>query len=260
VQHFVEEFFGKPAHAQFNPDEVVALGAAVQAALITDEAAVSDMVMTDICPFTLGIMVAKDFGQREVSGYFLPVIHRNTTIPVSKEEIVQTMRPNQQRVMVKVYQGESRKVAENLLLGTLEVAGIPPGPSGQEVHVRFTYDLNGILEVEAFVPGTGKKFQTVLTQHAQNLSQKDIDAAIARMQELKFYPRDDLKNQHLVQFAERVVGEVSVHERGELEDALDSFEAALEAGDKERFEYARQGLLVVLSSLGFPHEEALENE
>src|SRR6185436_17785411 len=74
VQHFVEEFFGKPAHAQFNPDEVVALGAAVQAALITDEAAVSDMVMTDICPFTLGIMGAKDFGQREVSGYFLPVI------------------------------------------------------------------------------------------------------------------------------------------------------------------------------------------
>jgi len=260
VQKFVEEFFDKPAHARFNPDEVVALGAAVQAALITDDAAVSDMVMTDICPFTLGIDIVKDFGRREVDGFFLPVIHRNTTIPVSKEEVVQTMRPNQQRVTVNVYQGESRKVKENLLLGTLEVSGIPPGPSGQLIHIRFTYDLNGILEVEAFVPSTNKKFQTVLTQHAQNLGKKELDAAVARIQALKFYPRDDLKNQHLLQFAERVIGEVGMHQRDELEEALDSFEMALESGDRERFEYARQGLLVVLSSLGFPHEEALEHE
>ena len=252
VRRFVEDFFGVPAQSRYNPDEVVALGAAVQAALLADDAAVDDMVMTDVCPFTLGVEIVKDFGRREMAGYFLPVIHRNTTIPVSKEEIVHTLRPNQRRIEVRVYQGESRKVKDNLLLGTLEVTGIPPGPAGQPVHLRFTYDLNGILEVEAYVPESGQKFHTVLAQHAKGLSKKEVESAIARMQELKFYPRDDLQNRHLVLFAERVIGEVNPHQREELEQALDSFEASLESGDKQVFESARQGLLITLSQLGFP--------
>ena len=157
VRQFVEGFFGCEAKATHNPDEVVALGAAVQAALIQDDAAVNDMVMTDICPFTLGVEIVKEFGRREVKGYFLPIIHRNTTIPVSKEETVQTVYPNQRHVEVRIYQGESRKVEDNLLLGRLEVTGIPAGPSGQLVHLRFTYDLNGILEVEAYVPESDPK-------------------------------------------------------------------------------------------------------
>jgi molecular chaperone HscC len=212
-------------------------------------------VMTDICPFTLGVEVCKKFGNREVDGYFLPIIHRNTTIPVSREEVVRTMRPNQPGVTVKVYQGESRNVKDNLLLGTLEVEGIPPGPSDQPIHLRFTYDLNGILEVEAYLPESGKKFQTVLTQHAGGLSKAEIKSALARMSELKFYPRDDLKNRHLVLFAERVVGEVSVFQRKELEHALDLFEQALDSGDRELYEHAKAGLLMMLSALGFPPEE-----
>jgi molecular chaperone HscC len=251
VRQYVEEFFQATPQTQFNPDEVVALGAAVQAALIEDDAAVDDMVMTDICPFTLGVSIVKEFGRREVPGYYLPIIHRNTTIPVSREEIVYTRHPNQRRVTVQVYQGEARKVEDNLLLGELEVEGIPPGPSGQPIHLRFTYDLNGILEVEAYVPETGRKFSTVLTQHAKDLSKKEIDAAIARMQKLKFYPRDDLENQHLLQFAERVVGEVNRHQRDELEEAIDQFEASMQSGDKELFDDARQALLITLSSLGF---------
>ena len=149
---------------------------------------------------------------------------------------------------------------ENLLLGKLAVSGIPPGPSGQPVHLRFTYDLNGILEVEAYVPETGQKFRTLLTEHAKGLSQKEIAAAVARMQELKFYPRDDLENQHLLLFAERVVGEVSTHQREELEHVLDSFEAAMESGDEQQFEHARESLLVTLSSLGFPMDEEREHE
>lgn len=260
VRRFVEEFFGVEPHATHNPDEVVALGAAVQAALIEDNAAVDDMVMTDICPFTLGVEVTKEFGRREMSGYFLPIIHRNTTIPVSREEVLQTMRPNQSQVEVNVYQGESRKVKDSLLLGKLEVRGIPPGPSGQPIHIRFTYDLNGILEVEAYVPESGQKFHTVLTQHAKGLSAKELEKAIARLQSLKFYPRDELQNQHLVLFAERVVGEVSTHQRREIEDSLDQFEAAMESGDLERYELARQTLLITLSSLGFPVSDEVEDE
>lgn len=255
VQAYVEQFFETKTLCHFNPDEVVALGAAVQAALIADDAAVEDMVMTDICPFTLGVEVAKELGQRDMAGFFLPIIHRNTTIPVSKEEIVYTKRPNQREVQVRVFQGEARKVADNLLLGTLEVTGIPSGPSGQPLHLRFTYDLNGILEVEAYLPATGRKFQTVLTQHATGLSEKEIAGAHAKMQAIKFYPRDEVHNQHLILYAERVIGEINMHQRGELEEALDSFEAALESGDREVYLHARQGLLIVLSGLGFPVEE-----
>jgi molecular chaperone HscC len=254
VREFVKKYFGRAPVCTHDPDEVVALGAAVQAALIGDDIAVADMVMTDICPFTLGVEVCKEFGQSYADGYFLPVIHRNTTIPVSREQVVHTIRPNQREVTLTIYQGDARKVKDNLRLGELTVSGIPLGPSGQPVHVRFTYDLNGILEVEAFVGGTGRHFSTVLTHHVKNLSKKEIDAAVRLMQGLKFYPRDDVRNQHLVLFAERVVGEVGTYQRSDIEMALDQFEQAMASGERAWFEEARQGLLTTLAALGFPYD------
>ena len=255
VRGFIREFFGVEPLCTHNPDEVVALGAAVQAALIQDDRAVEDMVMTDVCPFTLGTEIIKEFGRRQVNGYYLPIIHRNTTIPVSREEVVGTVEPNQREMTVNVYQGEGRKVEDNLFLGTMKVTGIPPGPSGKPVHLRFTYDLNGILEVEAFVPETGKKFKTVLTQHAKLTSKVDIDAAVKNLQKLKFYPRDDVKNQHLVRYAERVIGEVSPFQRDELESSIDYFEQSMASGDPEYFEQAKQNLLTALAALGFCYDE-----
>jgi len=255
VRSFISSFFGTEPLCSYNPDEVVALGAAVQAALIQDDQAVDDMVMTDICPFTLGTEVMKEFGQRRVDGYYLPVIHRNTTIPVSREEIVCTVEPNQRYVSVGVYQGESRKVKDNLFLGKLEVKGIPPGPAGKQVHLRFTYDLNGILEVEAYVPETGKKSTLILTQHAKLSSNQDIKLAVRKLQALKFYPRDDVRNQHLVSFAERVIGEISPFQRNGLESVIDQFEQSMASGDREWFQAAREGLLTSLAALGFHYEE-----
>jgi molecular chaperone HscC len=254
VRDYVRKYFERDPVCTHDPDQVVALGAAVQAALIGDDNAVADMVMTDICPFTLGVEVSKEFGQTYADGYFLPVIHRNTTIPVSREQVLQTIRPNQREMTLSIYQGDARKVKDNLLLGQLTVGGIPLGPSGQPVHVRFTYDLHGILEVEALVHGTNNRFSTVLTQHAKNLSQKEIDAAVRLMQRVKFFPRDDVRNQHLVLFAERIVGEVSPFQRSDIETTLDDFEQAMASGEREWFELARQGLLTTLSSLGFPYE------
>lgn len=255
VQECVQDMFNSPAHSNVNPDEVVALGAAIQAALITDDAAVDDMVMTDICPFTLGVEVVKEFGTKMMDGYFCPVIHRNTTIPVSKEEVLTTIKPNQKSMGLKVYQGEARKIKDNLFLGKLDVTGIPPGPSGQAVHVRFTYDLNGILEVEAYVPETGKKFNAVLTNNVSSMSEQEIKSALQRIQKLKFYPRDDIRQKNLLLFAERVIGEISPYQRNELESALDQFEHALDGGDRDNFEHTKQGLLIVLSALGYPYEE-----
>ncbi len=254
LRSFVSEHFRREPLCEINPDEVVALGAAVQAALIDDDAAVDDMVMTDVCPFTLGVRATKEFGRRKVEGYFIPIIHRNTTIPVSREEVFYTVVPNQPEVIVAVYQGEHRKAEENLALGELRIKGLPPMPKDSPIHVRFTYDANGILEVEAWLPQSGKKYRTVITHHARGLSESDIDAALARLQELKFYPRDDLHNQRLVLFCERIIAEVSPFERQELEDAIDQFEAAMESGDRDYFQNVREGLLVILSRLGYQFE------
>lgn len=259
LKNFVSDYFGKEPLCSHNPDEVVALGSAIQAALILDDAAVDDMVMTDVCPYTLGVEVVKQFGNRMAEGYYTPVIHRNTTIPVSKEESFSTVMPNQTEVSISVYQGESRRVKDNFKLGELKVTGIPPGPAGIEVCVRFTYDMNGILEVEAFVPTSGKKFRTVFTQHAQDLTEDEVEEAIERMQDLKFYPRDQIENQRLVLFVERVIGEISPIHRTEVEQALDMFEQAMASGDRDLFESTRQGLLMMLSSLGIDGMELDES-
>ena len=260
VRDYVRRFFGCGPLCTFNPDEVVALGAGVQAALIRDDRAVDDMVMTDVCPFTLGVEVVKEFGSQLMVGYYLPVIHRNTTIPVSREEPVATVSPNQQVVTVRIYQGESRKVKDNLFLGELRVRDIPPGPSGQQINIRFTYDINGILEVEAFLPETGRKFTTVLSDHAEGLSKRQISQAVRTMQAIKFYPRDELCNRHLVLFSERIVGEVGSFQRSEVEEAIDAFEQAMSAGDRDWFEAARTNLLMVLSTVGFPYDEEDQEE
>ena len=252
---FVRDYFQREPLCRFNPDEVVALGAAVQSALITDDSAVDDMVMTDVCPFTLGIAISKEFGNQILDGYFLPIIPRNTTIPVAREEVVATLYPNQTEVLVKVFQGESRKMEGNLLLGELRVPGIPPGPRGQPIAVRFTYDLNGILEVEAMLPMTGKKFRTVLTQHVKGLSPEEMAAAIRNLQQLKFFPRDELRNQKLLKFCERIIGEVSPLQRSGLEEVIDSFEYALNVGDRAVFESSRENLLMTLSALGIDYQE-----
>ncbi|MGI9474610.1 MAG: Hsp70 family protein, partial [Rubripirellula sp.] len=189
LRDFVKDFFGKTPIMEHDPDEVVGLGASVQAALIANDAAVEDMVMTDVCPFTLGVEIAKDLGGHLQDGYFQPILHRNSTIPISCEHMFQTVAPNQSQVTLKVFQGDARKVADNVQLGSLEVKDLPPGPAGSPVYVRFSYDLSGVLEVEAYAPG-GHKFSSVLTNHVQGLSAKQIEEAKSRIRELKFYPRE----------------------------------------------------------------------
>ncbi|REJ88465.1 MAG: molecular chaperone HscC [Planctomycetota bacterium] len=255
VSSFAREFLKADPLCSFNPDEVVALGAGIQAALIMDDAAVEDMVMTDVCPFTLGIETVKQFGHHMQEGYYVPVIHRNTTIPVSREEVFSTVYANQNSVRINIYQGEARKVKDNLKLGELSVDGIPPGPAGQQVCVRFTYDINGIIEVEAYLPQTGAKFQTVLTQHAADLTEREIADAVRKMQDVKFYPREDVRNQRLILFCEKIVGEISPLHRQQLEEAIDVFEHSMSSGDRERFEQSRIGLLLMLSQLGIEYEE-----
>jgi molecular chaperone HscC len=231
VVNRVEQIFGKPPQKRLNPDEVVALGAAIQAGLINQDQGLDDFVVTDVSPFTLGISISKEFGNELRDGYFLPIINRNTTIPVSRVERVNTTRPNQTSVNVRIYQGESRRVEQNLLLGEFEVRGIPRGPAGQEVDIRFTYDLNGILEVEAVVVSTKVKSNLVITHHAKGLTGERLEQALAEMAALKHHPREDSANRFLLKRAERVYQELPKDARHILTQLLDGFEDSLDQQD-----------------------------
>jgi molecular chaperone HscC len=232
IQHAIE-LFGLQPRCRLNPDEVVALGAAVQAGLIDKDRGVGDLVVTDVAPFTLGMSVSKRLGLERRDGYFLPIINRNTTIPVSRVQRVQTTEPNQTRLAVQVYQGENRRVENNILLGEFTLTNIPSGPAGQEVDVRFTYDLNGVLEVEATIVETQHKMNHLITRHAKGLNEKQIAAAVAAMQGLKTHPREESVNRFLLRRAERVYQELPLMERHMLAEILDGFEAALNLGEAD---------------------------
>jgi molecular chaperone HscC len=238
----VTQLMGKSPHRRLHPDQVVALGAAVQAGLIARARSVEDLVVTDVAPFTLGIMIAKQFGHEQRDGYFLPIIQRNSTIPISRVERVQTVYPNQTAVQVKIYQGEGRRVEDNLFLGEFEVKGIPAGPAGQPVDIRFTYDLNGVLEVEATIVETKKIVGHVVTRHARGLSAKQIAEAIKQMEKLKTHPREEAVNRLLLRRAERLYQELSLEGRVILGQLLDGFEQALAMQNEEAIERHRAAL------------------
>ncbi len=244
----IASMFPSPPLCGLNPDEVVALGAAVQAGLIARDASVDDIVVTDVAPFSLGIHISKHFGLERRDGYFLPIIHRNTTIPVSRVQKLQTVDPNQTKVTIQLYQGEARRVADNLRLGEFELNGIPLGPAGQELEVRFTYDLNGVLEVEATVSATRQTVTHVVTRYARGMSAADIAKAVKAMQSLKTHPREEAQNRFLLRRAERLFGQLGADARRIIGGLLDGFEEALEQGDPVVIERHRQALKDYLDS------------
>ncbi|MBS0209679.1 MAG: Hsp70 family protein [Planctomycetes bacterium] len=242
----VTQMFSKPPRCRLNPDEVVALGAAVQAGLVARDVNVEDLVVTDVAPFTLGIETTRKVGHEHRDGYFLPIINRNTTIPVSRCERVATLRANQREVSVKIYQGEGRRVADNLFLGQFEVQGIPPGPPGQELDIRFTYDLNGVLEIEATIVETQRKVTHVVTRYARGLSAGQIAEAVAKMEDLKRHPREEAVNRFLIRRAERIYRELALDERHLLNELIGGFEQVLEEGPADAVERYRLELQMFL--------------
>jgi molecular chaperone HscC len=247
VVALVAQLLGKEPRCRLNHDEVVALGAAVQAGLIGRAESVEDLVVTDVAPFTLGIATSKRFGMELREGYFLPIIHRNTTIPVSRMQSVCTVEPNQAEMRIQIYQGENRRVDQNLFLAEFTVHGIPRGPATQQgVDIRFSYDLNGVLEVEATIQSTRQKATHVVTRHARGLSKDQIARAVQDLQKLKSHPREEAANRFLLRRAERIYRELPQGERELLSQLLDGFEAALELQDAAALESHRETLKAFL--------------
>ena len=245
--------------SRINPDMVVAMGAAVQAGLISKNEAVEDLVVTDVAPFTLGIETAKSLGDDYKSGYFMPIINRNTTIPVSRVERVGTISHNQKQIEIKVYQGEARKVSDNLFLGSFTVEGIAPGPAGQDIDIRLTYDLNGVLEVEATIVKTGKKANLVIQSRKGQLSKNELEKALVNMKALKVHPRDEAKNRFVLRKAERVFKELDQHSKSELEFMLDAFENAIESQDSKLADQMRAEVERVLKKFNVDFDENFES-
>lgn len=248
IVSLVERLLEKEPLARFNPDEVVALGAAIQGALLSKNSAVDDLIVTDVAPFSLGVNIVKEMGRELRDGYFLPIINRNSVIPCSKSHSLGTIRANQSEVTLEVYQGEARRVQDNVLLGELEVKGIPRGPAGQSIDVRFTYDANGVLDVEVTIEKTGVKKNLVITRHAKNLSKKELKKALQEMQALKIHPREDSRNRFVLKRAERVYQELPTMLRDELSNAIDLFENALDRQEAEDIEIYRSHLEIFLSA------------
>ena len=247
VRTLLKETFGKEPRCSLDPDLVVAMGAAIQGGLVHLDKAVTDMVVTDVAPFTLGVEIAKHIAGNLNLGYFFPVISRNTTIPVSRVEQFSTVFANQASVIVRLYQGEARKSNENIFLGEFELKGIPLGPPGQQLEIRFTYDLNGILEVEAVATASGRKATYVVTRHAHNMSEEQVAEALLRMQQLKPDPQEEQANRHLLKKADRLHRELPANLRKVLESLLTGFEEALQMQDPLAIENNRGELEAFLS-------------
>jgi len=231
-RRLIARLFQRLPITPLNPDEVVALGAAVQAGLKMRDSALDDMVMTDVAPFSLGVETASTRnGNIVATGLFSPVIERNTVIPVSRSTTLSTLNDNQSMVKLRVFQGEGRLVADNIMLGEQEIMLPLRQPKGQELEVRFTYDTSGLLEVETRVVSTGVTQRLVLSGHAGAMSEEEIAGRLQALSRLKVHPRDHAENRAVLARAERMHAERLGDERREVAAKIDEFRFLIERQD-----------------------------
>lgn len=251
VKRAVTKMFGRFPAAQINPDEAVALGAAVQAGLKARDSDLKEVVLTDVCPYTLGV----DMGERQPNGgirlgIFAPIIERNTVVPASRERTFSPMEDGQRKVEFGVYQGESPNVYANIELGKVAIP-LPPGCRADETVVicRFTYDINGLLEVDVVVPKTGERRQLVIMDKEAPMDEAALRKRRELLAALKVHPRDQEINRAMQARGERCY-EDSLGERREyVGQHLSQFMAAIESQDLRGIEAAREQFAKVLDAI-----------
>ncbi|MCP1437236.1 molecular chaperone HscC [Erwinia persicina] len=240
VRQTVARLFGRFPRHDLNPDEAVALGAGIQAGMVMADAAVEDIILTDVMPFSLGIEVVKRHGNQIEPGFFLPLIERNTFLPVSKTETLNTVSDNQTCVLLKIYQGEGRRVQDNVFLGEMSI-DIPPRPAGEmTVDVRFTYTLDGLLEVECRYDGSPVIARLVIEKVPGQMSEEQIAASLQKLADIKQHPRDRPENRELLARCSRLYERLLGDERAWMDRLTTAFEQALEGQDLRRIASSRE--------------------
>jgi len=251
VREVVEEFFGKKPHTGVNPDEVVAMGAAIQAGVLQGD--VKDVLLLDVTPLSLGI--------ETLGGIMTKMIDRNTTIPTKKTQVYSTAEDNQQAVTIRVFQGEREMAADNKLLGQFDLVGIPPTPRGvPQVEVTFDIDANGIVNVSAKDKGTGKE-QQIRIQASGGLSDNDIESMVKDAE--KFAEEDkkrreaaEARNQadNLVHATQKQLEEngdkIDAGLKSDVEAAIAETKTALESDDVDAINAKAQALTEVAMKMG----------
>lgn len=241
IRRFVSRLFRRLPNTSINPDEVVAVGAATQAAMKERNEAVKEIILTDVCPFTLGTeVVSHRSGGIIEAGHYLPLIERNSVIPISHTERLSTVRDNQTHIKVDVLQGESRLAANNVYLGSIEVL-VPPAPAGQEsIDVTYTYDVNSILEVIVKVLSTNVEKRLIIKNDAVDMTDEEIDARFEALASLKIHPREQEANKLLLLRADRMYEEAIGDIRKIIEQAINRFEDVLNKQNPSEISDARK--------------------
>jgi len=251
VRDVVKSFFGKEPHTGVNPDEVVAMGAAIQAGVLQGD--VKDVLLLDVTPLSLGI--------ETLGGVFTRMIDRNTTIPTKKSQVYSTAEDNQNAVTIRVFQGEREMAADNKLLGNFDLVGIPPAPRGvPQVEVTFDIDANGLVSVTAKDKGTGKE-QQIKIQASGGLSDADIDQMV---RDAEAFAEEDKKRREsaeaknnaesLVHSTEKQLVEhgdkIDAALKGEIEAAVAETKTSIEGGDAEAMKEKATALAQIAMKLG----------
>lgn len=250
ISRLVTRMFGRLPLRHIHPDHAIALGATVAAGLKARDQSLQEIVLTDVCPYTLGTQVSRQGpdGQRR-SGYFHPIIQRNSVVPVSREDRFHPIDAQQTHVLIDVYQGESPMVDKNIKLGELRVPlSTRPDDSDRSVTARFTYDVNGLLQVEVTENATGVRHELILERNPGLLSADEIGARLQTLEALKIHPRDQQQNLALLARAERLYEE-SIEDRERLQGWLAHFRQILESQDTRLVEQHRTELHEALDAL-----------
>ena len=250
VRQLVTRMFGRFPNIEMNPDEVVAAGAAVMAGLKIKDQALDEVVMTDVCPYTLGVEVTRTLpsGQR-VDGHFSPIIERNSVVPISREETYSPVDDDQPEVELNIYQGESRLVRDNILLGTLKMPLSRRPRAESSFQVRFTYDVNGLLEVEAGMPGSSQRQRIVIQSADRHMSDAEVQRRLEELASLKIHPREQTANRTLLARAERVYQVLRGDERQHLANEILLFEQVIEQQNARLIPPARARLTQEIDAL-----------